>query len=648
MGWNESLNQEEIKKKYIYDESIVDVLKTNKKVICLIEKSQDIELFTFLKTINSNNLSLVAVSPAVAWELEKKSIPHKLLNEYFDISCECKAGLDNFSKVDKICRAIDCLFSDVSPVFDKYSFKASTKIFCYIKNFYDGIIYRINILKSIIDIERPDIIITVKDKKNFFTDVNESLFYPFSPDDSIFSLILDLDGWSCKSVQIIRKSMEKCLNESKSKQLIQSSLKKIFHRNENLYLFWYVTNTLGFRKALSIFYFSTINRNTQQKKLMITSHSRDWQGVLIDLYRNGYQVSVLISSEIEISETNKLPLLDLKDTRIDTYCNHKGIDFSSLFIDKILLLLNRVACRFVNYIPYAESIIRKKSLVACIGSIEVNFEQIFFVSIAQHQNIPKITWQLGAIGYSETPLHVYEELIGSNIYFVYGKGVQEMYRNYTVDTQCKIIPMGSLILKELYTQKKLPGKKSRILFGTTCYYGNNLFFGYEHKIDDISLWHTQREIITFLATTNHLVFLKLHPGEMEDQHIKDFINLNKFNNITVYKREHSFCDLLGEADIIILDSPSTMLLEAIAMHKTIFVLLNFIKISEPAKELLKKRVYCIEDVNELKVLLKKFLNNEPTGQTPDIYNLEFLEYYGFTRGEKPISERVIEVLESLN
>jgi hypothetical protein len=124
--------------------------------------------------------------------------------------------------------------------------------------------------------------------------------------------------------------------------------------------------------------------------------------------------------------------------------------------------------------------------------------------------------------------------------------------------------------------------------------------------------------------------------------------MKKHTNIKVFKTEVSFCDLLDKSEIIILDGPSTVLLEAIAARKTIFVLLSFIKITDDAKELLKKRAFCSESISELLTQVQKYLNRDTMDQVPDLDNTEFLEYYGIHHDERPIPDRVLEVFESIN
>ena len=642
----------DIQNKYIFNKDINKIFDKNKKIVFILENPKDIELLTYLKNIITDNLCIVAVSPAVTWELEKKSIPHKLLNEYFDISRECKIGLGNFYILNEICEEIDSSFSKISPTINTFSFAASKNFFCYIKNFYDGIIFRIHVLKTIIDTEKPDIIVTVKEKNNLFFDKGESLFYPFSQNDSIYSSILDLDGWLCESIQIVRKSPEKSETKIKSGHLLQRCFSNLTQNNDDFYSFKLMVNAMGFRRALPIFYWTIINICKGNRKLIFTSYSRDWQKLLPEIYRNGYCVSFFHNQKKEKSNNIKLIPFNLKKNRINKYCIQEGIDFSLLFIEKISQLLNHFAYRFVDYLPYANKVIQNNNPIACIGGVDTCFDEIFFVKIAQHQNIPKITWQHGAVGFFEHPIIVFEELINSDFYFVYGEGVIEMCRKYPVDTQCKVIPIGSYALEELcklkITSCKESSKNTTILYGTSCYYRNHLYFGYDHRLDDIALWHTQRNILSFLGKINQSVFLKLNPGEEEDYQIKEFISANKFHNISVYKTERNFSKLLEEADIIILDCPSTMLLEAIAAHKTVFLLLDFVKIPEEVKKSLEKRVYCSENIEELKDLVQKFLNSNPTNQAPDINNMEFLELYGIHTGEKRISDRVNDILENLN
>jgi hypothetical protein len=75
-----SISQDEIEKKYFINDDVIILLKKEERVVIILEKIQDIELLTYIRAIKTEGLCIIAVSPAVSWELEKRSIAHTLLN----------------------------------------------------------------------------------------------------------------------------------------------------------------------------------------------------------------------------------------------------------------------------------------------------------------------------------------------------------------------------------------------------------------------------------------------------------------------------------------------------------------------------------------------------------------------------------------
>ena len=647
--------QNTIQKKYHFTDEAVEAIKRNERVIFLLDNPQDIELLTYLHEQGSPNLQIIVSSPAGDWELEKRGISRINLNRFFDIDNERKIGYENFAKLDELCEEIDQAFFRKNPVIAHYHFPVSKNVFPFLKILFDGIVFRIDVLKAIIDREKPGIIIAVKNARSFFTDTGGPLGYPYSRDDSIYSLILDLEGWSCKSIQIVRCPGNKNAGNTIVQSIKNTCLNSILFRNTSLYSFGRMTEILGMRESLAFLPLFVVNRLNKGKTLVFTSYSVEWQNMIPALSENGFRILFLNESE-KINSTDEIPdSVDLGKTEVKKYCVRHGTDFSSIFINKISPLLNRVASDFIHYHSIAEKMIRKNNLLACIGNVDL-YQGRFFVIVAKQHSIPKVTWQHGTTGYINTPIFIYEELINSDYYFVWGRGVTDMYarmaKDFTFDTKCKFIPTGSTTLKTIITQETIPSgvyrKDPKILYATMSYYHNALNFGFDHRFDDIEMWQAQKEIIMFLSDGPFDVIVKLHPGEKEDYQIREFIGNRNVTNVKIIKTERKFSELALESDIIILDCPSTILLEALAAKKIVFVIVEFMMITDDAKSMLKRRAFVSENRKELMIQIKKYLDNEPMDLNPDINNTEFLEYYGVSLANTPISRTVMDILKTIN
>jgi hypothetical protein len=250
--------------------------------------------------------------------------------------------------------------------------------------------------------------------------------------------------------------------------------------------------------------------------------------------------------------------------------------------------------------------------------------------LAQGHGLPVINWQMGAYGAHKAPIMLYVEFMNSDLVLVWGKGVEETMKADPLNTfPCRIEPVGSASLEDVRRRHAGEPGKPGILYVTTNYAGNRLYVSYEDPFHDNELWETQKAIIDLLGRHRGTSVLKIHPGALSRAHIDEYIEDQGFGEkIRVIQREKSFEDLLSGADAVIIDFPSTSLLQALAAGKTIFVLTRHARLLEEAMALLRKRAYCTGDLGEFTGMIRAYLEGRPVPGNPDRSNTEFLERYG--------------------
>ena len=113
------------------------------------------------------------------------------------------------------------------------------------------------------------------------------------------------------------------------------------------------------------------------------------------------------------------------------------------------------------------------------------------------------------------------------------------------------------------------------------------------------------------------------------------------------RNERTFPDLALHAGVVILDCPSTTLLQAVAAKKPVFALTRHANLTEKAMSALKKRAYCTEDLGEFVSLIERYFREDPDLAHPDLTAKEFLEQYGIFRADGQVAGRVISTLKSL-
>lgn len=621
-----------------------------KKVIILINNQSEAIFFSEHFTEPLLNYIPIVTTPQAWWELEKRGIQTERIDKYFDRNEMYVLGLENFQKLETIFSFFDSALNETDPLIKKFGFELTRYNFFKLKIVFDNLTTKIRLLRKICERIEPDLILTfsTRSKENIYPLFNSDL--QISLGHNWFSIILKIDGWKCETaIHIIPDQQQ---NEINLKKISNKIRQKVISCALGPLAFplSIITKTLGYRSGISYFLSAISISNSGKKHLLCLDIGYDWDYIAYKLWTKGYlfcypKKNFIFSHEPKRNFENIFA--DIKN-KIALYCTIDDIDFTELFSSTILTLISEQIKSLPNLVKVTEHQIITQKPVAVICTIKTRIEEFIIARIFQYHKIPIISWQHGEYGPHQSPIALYSEFFGCDIHLSWGSGVSDMMMQERLNSFiCKSIPVGSYNLQELYCNSHPDYSKKRILYVTTGFLANSFYVNLPIPFHDNELWEIQRKILDALGKSNLDVICKLHPSASDKIMTQEYVSQNSYKNINIFSNEKTFINLLKDSDIIICDLPSTVLLQSIASKKTIFVLLNLIQISEPAKKMLKKRAYCSETVPELLDQVHKYLNNEPMEQIPDIQNTEFLEHYGIHRGERPIQDRVIELLDSL-
>lgn len=211
-------------------------------------------------------------------------------------------------------------------------------------------------------------------------------------------------------------------------------------------------------------------------------------------------------------------------------------------------------------------------------------------------------------------------------YLSFGESVNEKYDKYVDD----VLSVGSVklaVLQESFKSIKVKKKPVRILYVTSKYLYQAVPF-VDSFLPDKALINSQRGILSFLATLGKDYQVTFRPS-----------NTFMFNNMFIdipanilIASDTSFVELLTETDLVIIDSPSTTVLEAACTDLPIFCLLNRMNWFESAELDLRKRAVVCRSVDDLIESLKRFLNSGYYG--PNVYDKSFINNYGINNSDK--------------
>lgn len=118
--------------------------------------------------------------------------------------------------------------------------------------------------------------------------------------------------------------------------------------------------------------------------------------------------------------------------------------------------------------------------------------------------------------------------------------------------------------------------------------------------------------------------------------------LIKFENcpgLRIVKKEENFIQLMYSSDVVVLDYPSTTLLQSLAAGLPVFVLMKYWDYPEKARSLLNLRAVLADEPGKLIEQLKLYIGGNK--YTPSLEDSSFLMSYGTYIGDKKSGDRVM-------
>lgn len=565
-----------------------------------------------IKTIKDGKIKFISASPEVCYELTKVGVKYSDIESFFP---------ENLGDTDEV---YDKIYSMCTEIDMENNFNAARDNFYFIKMLYDGLHIRAMALKQIIEKEKPDKIVVFTDEES-----QSDIRYPFGESDNIYAMLLKTGKFKTEYVILKRPKAPRRRTEGE---------KKIREIPQPIYNILYCMKYRGIWTGIKTLIYTIKNKIVGGKTLItLSKYNYSWQHIIPELTKNGFDIVTIDLSEF-MAPFKGEPTKNLEAAK--KYCIVNGIDFSDPFLK---ILKKKIAVYDSTKIAIYQAtkrIIKAYKPYAFVGSIKSTSTEHIIARTASDYWIPVITWQHGAAyppNYSR--MIPFNEMMNSDVHFTFGEGYARFDRKFG----CRIIPVGSYDLERLFFSTGKRKKEFDILYVTASYAGNLL---YSSTSTDNKLWKAQKEILDMLAKQKHLkVAVKLHPNSKDDHVIYKYLGEE---NIEIFKDERTYRDIMRHSKVVIVDYPSTTMLEAMAAGKEMFVLSDQVKLTEEQKELLRKRVYLYETPGELKEAIQKYVNGEIIDNPPERTNNEFLIRYGTHTLDKRVAERVIKSLKEIN
>ena len=597
--------------------------------LILVEDEQEVKIFC-KKFTKPEDYKWIALSPFAIPELEKLNINYEIINNYYNKEELWDVAEKIPKRVNELIKFVDELIKD-----DIEEFKNIDVLNCYKHQLiilFDGVIGRIFMLKSLLEKLKPAQIYICKRSSQPFSGYG----YLFNQNDTLWANCLSLKGWhSIVNFTYSKGIMDE--NILKEKITLKSLLKKI-PGCSRLIRDYRTFQKCGIKNYLKIFFL--------KRRILLLLSEYEWEDTIPLFLKNGFKVGTksvddlrkIKSEDIPSSKANALINKSSQRNEYKEKFIFENINFYSLLKLRIEGMIYEGITKGISIYNEAEKYIQNFRPKAVLFAIAPYPETWFFLQSFKKNEIPVICWQHGSEGFYNNRGTPETELLYTDYFFNYGKGVTETYLKFKEEYNFQSVPMGSSTMNSIANINK---SKEHIAYVTTNYYQNNLYFSVFPDYLDIKIYHTQEEIVHYLETLqNEKIIFKLHPTL---SYRTPPLEITK-ENIAIVRNEKKFTEILSNCKLIIIDIPSTVLLQCAVIDKPIFCLTSLIKLKQEALVLIKKRAVCAQTPEKL---IKKLDNYLKTGNYPaDVNNREFIKKYGTYLDDGKSAERAVnKVLE---
>lgn len=561
----------------------------------IVQFKGDVE---FLKARHGATDRWLAVTPLSMDDLDRAQQTYKTESD-LSTDAELNAiGEAGFKRAEALVQAGDAFLQKHGSVFNGV---APLRLnFVHIKYLLDALTVRLDMLLKIIDQGATTFRITKPPSLPWsFT---PSLFY--NGNESIYADLLD-----------VLQSVGKARVEVVSRSPVAAPGPNVFP--------WHA---LGKRLSsiphrIGLFLSGLKSKNVTTKKILLLSTHYDLSRVASDFLARGVVVFVLelenltlrrFESPVDLMAAPRAPTLTKapldvfqKSSVLKEYAQHRGVDYSPVvarildrYLDWAAIELKRTA----DFIDSCHARYKFDLVMSPFGPIEAKRRIVF--EFFKKKNIPIAIMQHGGYGYSYNPITNYYEFGFDHHFLSWGQGVGEHYTP-TKKGDSTFVPLGSPSLDTLFANRsKSVEKPKQVMYVINGMRGYSAYFPGGQVLLDTAYYRLQKDIITALAkySDKYEIVLKATPSIFSHQYaynpIYDWI---KEQNLKVRLERAPFMDVIHEPGLIIIDFPSTTLVQAVTTNADVAVMTGWeqFKMNAPAMPLLQRRAVCCNTSEDL-------------------------------------------------
>lgn len=339
-----------------------------------------------------------------------------------------------------------------------------------------------------------------------------------------------------------------------------------------------------------------------------------------------------------------------QDPRMRVLFTCRAVDFFDLVAPRLRHLFVRIFPALLMLHEWAGQEFARRN-VRCLASIYFSRPHTYVLALtAREQGIPVVTMQHSAYGYWHWPIGKYVDGVMSDFRFVGGEGVAH-YVKEVERSGCKPIPTGLIPLDAIVHRRgqaaQMARRKPHVVYLLASYTKN--FTHYSHsRLAVTEYFEINRAILRVLGRFSEVdVTVRPHPAWQFRQNataLQEWAERQGWRHVH-FETRGSTVDAMLNADLIVIDSPSTILVQAVATDRKILLLNRSFPMTETGSAALRKRVGYREELEPFLVLLEETLRRGDfdVGEL----NEEFLRLYVTHFNDGHTVERVAAALEEI-
>lgn len=601
----------------------------------------DVEVKCLLERFGGEPSHWIAKSPSAMYELDKQGIGYHTPDDYCTLSEVARACQAKYDELTAICRRCDHYLLDQMSPFPEHGIKPFMFNLFLLSRILDVLIRDAFQLNAILNHHNKDSIYCFSSGLPRAVDLPNGI--PLWT--NIYGELLRCTGLTSKKIVLLPEN-ECDLIREKIKQL--KSIKRVLNGRHNNFYWAKARVFLRSLKwdgglALRAFFPGTLSA----PRVCLLNGDYEWGRYLKGLRD-------LKITTLRVSESDLETLEDRRGTRsvpaetIQTILGYfdqlnQGIpmEISNFMQPLVGHITQTFQPKTEAVIRLLDSLFRRKPPKVLLTAVGTNYGYFVAKRYFQNRQVPVISWQHGA-EWGNGRVTQRNDLLNAmccDKLFVYGEKVAEAYENSRLPEcqDCDIVPVGMESLERI---NKISVPRGRggltVVWPFGGYYGNQWYCGFDPPHNDRTYYREQRIILSRLVQlmaehSRFSIIIKLYSG-LNTESAPPWVHEAVGNpQITIAEGSQKLVDLLENCHGVIIDSPTTTLLQAMATTLPVFVLTSVIGWPEDAVQQISRRAVVAPHARQLMDHFSRFV---ATGNyEADLENDDFLCNYGTHKGD---------------